>query len=106
MMKKKKIKDPEKYIGRLKSEIKRLDGRLFRVGLENQALRGNVIVNWNPHEKQQTCAGDYALGCFRPGEKVVIIGRVTKSFTEIDEDCGNKRSGITYKVLETRRIKE
>jgi len=103
---KKKIKDPEKQIERLVNKVERLDAQLSMARSEVQKLRGNVIISWDPHEKEQTCAGSYGLGHFVPGERVMIIGKIIRSFAEIDEKCGNKRSGITYKVLETRRIGE
>lgn len=105
-MKKKKIKDPEKYIEKLRREIKRLNARLFEAKSKVWKLHGNVIVDWEVHEREQSLSDSYALGRFKPGEKVAIIGRVVKSFAEIDEDCENKLSGITYKVLQTRKIEE
>ena len=103
-MKKRKIKDPEKYIKRLKNEIEKLNDRFSRAKLQIQTSRGDTMIIWSPYEREQTCSGSYGLGRFIPGEKIAIIGRVVRSFAEIDEKCGNKRSGITYKVLETRRM--
>jgi len=93
-----KYADPDKYIAKLKVEVKRLQetgNNLHRDWLKEM---GQLAIRWQPHEKTQESESG-RLSQFNPGDKIAIIGTV------VEVSCRNSRSRIVYTVKETR-IKE
>lgn len=82
-----KIKNPEKYIERLKGDIRRLKGdlsdvhgRLARQANKSNPYKGECKATW---EKglidEQKAFNVFALGEFNPGDMVVVTGIITET---------------------------
>lgn len=97
-----KYKNPEKYIDRLKAQLKRMDewGSDWRDRC--LAAQGKLLMDWEPHEKEQNCT-DYFKDVL-PGERVAIIGIVKAVENKIDLSCKNKHGRLVIQVEETRLL--
>lgn len=94
----KKIKNPEKYIQKLKAEIYRLNIRLEDERHRKRQYAGTCIVNWSSTvETTEDCSGQ-GLGAFRVGNYVAVIGKVV----EVHEDqYGSK---IRFNRFQTKKV--
>lgn len=68
-----------------------------------KTLRTKPICHWTSYKDRQACDSEQ-LGNLKAGNIIVIIGKVTKSFTNLEKSCGNKDSGIHFDILETRKL--
>ena len=98
----KKIKNPEKYIERLRGQLQKAESRAREYFNELIQVRGKLQVVWQPHFNQQSCDSN-KLGSFRAGDTILIVGTVTKVEETFDPKCNNRSSCIGYIVRETRR---
>lgn len=101
-MKKKKIKNPELYIRRLKRQVAGNDKRYEWLRQRWLALIGNIVVNWKRHDQSFTTSGCYID--LLPGEEVAIIGRVKEVKNEIDFSCKNKSGEMIVEVTQLRKV--
>jgi len=100
---KKKIKNPEKFIKKLKDQIEDLERYNGILRRERDRARGVAFVTWRPHEASQSTL-DWSLATINPGQKIAIIGRVKKVEKSMNLTCANRGSQIIYEVLETRKV--
>lgn len=98
----KKIKNPEKYIERLKRRIARHNKHYEWLRQKWLGLRGTMIVNWKAYDQEFTVSDAY-FDAF-PGDEVIIIGRVKRVENEIDLSCKNKSGTLTVKIQQARKV--
>lgn len=96
-----KIKNPEKYIKRLKQELAEAWQVAENWRQEMIRERGKTQVVWSNFTDSQSCTSS-RLGGFRAGNTVLITGTVTKVEETFDPACNNRWSKIEYIVKETR----
>ena len=97
-----KYKNPDKFIAKLKRRNTFL--RRARNGISNNmtAACGSVVLTWGKGTSAtQDCGNMRALGDFKLGDRVVIVGEVTGAQELLVG--GKPQSNITYRLLRTRR---
>lgn len=81
-----KIKNPEKYIEKLKTRIKWLEGvaglEAKRSEREIGKYKGECKVNWENGIIDEQEALDFSLGVFNPGDLIVVTGVVIEVHKE------------------------
>ena len=99
-----KYKDPDKYIDRLKNEIRWMNNnkKYSKKGIAE--LCGKVIVKWEDGiEDVQSCI-DGDLSTIRVNDIIAIIGKVIESKEYLSN--GTVESEITYKRIKTKVVTE
>lgn len=94
----KKIKNPGKYIQRLKAQLQCLKYKYHEEIRRKHAYAGTCMVNWSSHvETEETCTGR-DLGAFRVGDFVAVVGRIL----EVHEK--ENGSTIRFKRVQTKKV--
>ena len=100
----KKIKNPERYIGRLKSRIKQLEEWLDDSEAEVSKYGGTTEVVWAKGIIDKNSVSESInLGNFKLNDYVVVVGKVTKVkqwYNDNDIPC----SYIKFKRLRTKKV--
>lgn len=94
----KKIKNPEKYIRKLKAEITRLEIWIEDGRRRERQYAGNCIVSWSPGELDMEECASQNLGGFRVGDYVAVVGKVK----EVHEQEG--KSLIRFRRVQTKKV--
>lgn len=94
----KKIKNPEKYIHKLKLGIAKLKERIYDEQKRRQRYKGICMVTWAASVQGEEECSSQSLGAFRVGDLVVVTGRVL----EVHEEVGNSK--IRYKQIQTKKV--
>lgn len=94
----KKIKNPLKYIHKLKIEIARLKERIYDEQKRRRQYAGYCVVNWADGEPDKEECSSQKLGDFRVGDCVAITGRIL----EVHEKEGS--SMIRFRRIQTKKV--
>lgn len=97
-----KIKNPEKYIERLKRERDQAWEMANAYRDDWIQEKGKLEIVWPNFTDSQSCDSK-RLGGFRAGNTVLIVGTVIKVEETFDPACNNRSSKIEYIVKETRK---
>lgn len=94
----KKIKNPEKYIRKLKLRIRKLERNIWDELQVRRRYAGTCYVGWADQvETKETCLSQ-GLGAFRVGNYVAVVGKVV----EVHEDQNG--SMIRFKRIQTKKV--
>ena len=96
-------KNPDKFITRLKNELKRTHHFWRRAEGSIRNLRGIIVANWNDGVVGSQSCMSRSLGDFKVGDKLMHICEVTsvKEFLRAD---GKLESVVAYRLLRTRKV--
>lgn len=97
-----KIKNPRRYIERLKRKIAGHDEQYEWLRQKWLGLTGAMIVNWKAYDREFTVSDCYFD--VLPGDEVIIVGRVKRVENEIDLSCKNKSGTLTVKIQQARKV--
>ena len=96
----KKIKNPERYIARLRRRIADMDSLIRTQRRTRDEFRGECIVTWADHvNTEEAIAGSYAFLEFRPEDKIITTGIVK------EVSAAGRDSYITYKRIQTKKVR-
>ena len=93
----KKIKNPERYIQRLKNRIEYLEHLYERQRQEASELRGKSL--WRFADETDITRNFDWLPDLRPGQRVVIRGMAIKRQESFNPACQNEKSEITIRLV-------
>ncbi len=97
------LKNPELFIRRLQHDLMIAETHSGLLLLQNQKLKGKVLVEWRDHIKSQHTTNSNNLFALNPGDRIAIVGKVL-SVKGSKCSGGNRESEIEYTVLQTRRM--
>lgn len=94
----KKIKNPERYIHKLKAEIVRL--KIWREDERRRTRQyaGSCMVSWSVGALDTEECHSQHLGSFRVGDYVAVVGKVK----EVHEQEG--KSLIRFRRIQTKKV--
>jgi hypothetical protein len=93
-----KIKNPDKYIARLKKQNEWLRGRLNMLRDEIANVRGQCQVTWSDGIIDEQGVTGRGFQNFRPGDKVCIIGEITEVTLKMDAGY------ISFRRIQTKKV--